>query len=117
MINWIPLNSVEQIHEIQERSKEIPCLIFKHSTSCSISGLVKHRLENFWDLEDSQVEVYFLDLLRYRSISNQVAEDYGVWHESPQILLIRDGECVYHTSHLDISVHSLKEQLGVPMDS
>lgn len=114
MINWIPLNSAEQLHEIQERSKEIPCLIFKHSTSCSISSLVKHRLENYWDLDDGLVEVYFLDLLRYRPISNQIAETYGVWHESPQVLLIRDEKCVYHTSHLDISVHNIKAQLGVP---
>ncbi|PHN08440.1 bacillithiol system redox-active protein YtxJ [Flavilitoribacter nigricans] len=117
MINWIPFNSVEQIHEIQERSKEVPCLIFKHSTSCSISALAKHRLENYWDLDDTQVEVYFLDLLRHRPISNQIAEDYGVWHESPQILLIRDGKCVYHSSHLDITVHNIKEHLEVPMDS
>ena len=117
MINWIPITSPEQIREIQERSKEIPCLIFKHSTSCSISALARHRLENAWDLNDNQVEVYFLNILRYRAISNQLAEDYEVWHESPQILLIRDEKCHYHSSHLDISVNQIKEQLEVPMDS
>lgn len=117
MINWIPFDTVEQLEEIRERSKVLPCIIFKHSTSCSISSLAKHRLENYWDLATDQVAVYFLDLLRYRAISNQIAEDYGVWHESPQLLLIRDGKCIYHTSHLDITVHNLKEQLGVPINS
>lgn len=117
MINWIPITSAEQLHEISERSKDIPCLIFKHSTSCSISSLVKHRLENYWDLDNNQLEVYFLDLIRYRSISNQIAEDYRVWHESPQVLLIRNGVCSYHGSHLDITAQNIKGELGVAVDS
>lgn len=117
MINWIPFDTVEQLSEIEERSKVLPCIIFKHSTSCSISALTKHRLENYWDIDDTQVEVYFLDLIRFRHISNLVAETFAVRHESPQILMIRDGKCVYHSSHLDITAGNIKEQLKVPIDS
>jgi bacillithiol system protein YtxJ len=117
MINWIPVVSFEQLHEIEERSKELPCIIFKHSISCSISALAKHRLENYWDMPAEVAEFYFLDLIRYRNLSNAVAETYQVRHESPQLLLIRDGACVYHSSHLDIGVQQLKTQLGVPLNS
>ncbi|MEZ4992081.1 MAG: bacillithiol system redox-active protein YtxJ [Saprospiraceae bacterium] len=112
MINWIPIVSFEQLQEIEERSKVLPCIIFKHSISCSISALAKHRLENYWDVTSEIADFYYLDLIRFRNLSNAISENYQVRHESPQLLMIRNGVCVYHTSHLDITVHQLKEQLG-----
>lgn len=109
MVNWIPLQSVAQIDAIKERSKKIPCVIFKHSTRCSISSLAKHRLEGNWDFDASSTENYFLDLIAHRDISNYIAETFSVHHESPQLLLIRDENCTYDASHLDISVQELKE--------
>lgn len=117
MINWIPIVSFEQLHEITERSKALPCIIFKHSTSCSISALAKHRLENYWDVNADAVAFYYLDLIRFRDVSNAIAEDFQVRHESPQLLLIRDGNCVYHSSHLDITAHQIKDQLGIAVNS
>lgn len=116
MVNWIPLDRAEQLQHIAQRSNQIPCIIFKHSTSCSISSLARHRLENYWDLEEDQAEFYLLDLLRHRDISNGIAEHYGVRHESPQILIIRDGHCISHSSHLDITAGGIKAHLGVRMD-
>lgn len=116
MINWIPLVSTGQLSEIMERSVALPCFIFKHSISCSISSLSKHRLEQYWDLNDGEAEFYFLDLIRHRDVSALVAGAFDVRHESPQILLIRNGRCIYNTSHLDITVDHLKEQLKVPVD-
>ena len=110
-MNWIPLESVDQINNIIERSKEVPCIIFKHSTRCSISSMAKFRLEGDWDFSNKEIEPYFLDLIAFRNISNQVAEQFSVYHESPQILLIKDGECTYDSSHLDITVNELKEGL------
>lgn len=110
-MNWIPLESVNQINQIIERSKEVPCAIFKHSTRCSISSMAKFRLEGDWDLPQKDIEPYFLDLIAHRDVSNQIAESFSVHHESPQILLIKNGECVYDSSHLDITVDELKEGL------
>lgn len=110
-MNWIPLASVDQIDKIITRSSQVPCVIFKHSTRCSISSMAKFRLEGDWDIAIDDVEPYFLDLIAHRDVSNEVAEKFSVYHESPQILLIKDGECTYDSSHLDITVEELKEGL------
>ena len=109
MIKWKNLESEAQLDALTERSKEVPCLIFKHSTTCSISAMSRARLEQKWDFDALELEPYYLDLLKFRSLSNAVAERFDVFHESPQVLLIRDGECVYDASHLDISVAELHE--------
>lgn len=110
-MNWIPLESVNQVNKIVERSKEKPCVIFKHSTRCSISSMAKYRLEGDWDLSENEVEAYYLDLIAHRDVSNYIAEELSVYHESPQIILLKNGEVVYDESHLDITVDDLKESL------
>ncbi|MCR9289735.1 MAG: bacillithiol system redox-active protein YtxJ [Bacteroidetes bacterium] len=112
-MNWIPLTSISQIDEIIQRSKEVPCAIFKHSTRCSISSMAKYRLEDDWNFPTTQVEPYFLDLIAHRDISAAIADKFSVWHESPQLLLIREGECTYDASHLDITVDELSEEFVV----
>ncbi|OZI08708.1 thioredoxin family protein [Siphonobacter sp. BAB-5385] len=100
-MNWQPLTDAEQLEAIKKESFEHPVLIYKHSTTCSISSTAKARLERQWD--DTQgISAYYLDLLRYRPLSNAIAQEFDVEHESPQVLLIRDGECVYHESHFAI---------------
>lgn len=108
-MNWIPLNTEHQVAEIIARSSQVPCLILKHSTRCSISSIAKHRLEDDWSFNPEELEPYYLDLIAHRSISANLAEEFQVHHESPQVLLIVDGECIYDASHLDISVAELKE--------
>ncbi|HFC00914.1 MAG TPA: bacillithiol system redox-active protein YtxJ [Phaeodactylibacter sp.] len=110
-MNWIPLESMEQVQQIIDRSKERPCVIFKHSTRCSISSMAKFRLEGDWDFSSEEIEAYYLDLIAHRDISAFLAEKFSVYHESPQILLIKNGECTYDASHLDITVDELKECL------
>ena len=110
-MNWKILQSVTQLKEIIERSKDTPCLIFKHSIRCNISSMIKHRLESNWHFDDKEIEVYYLNLISYRSISNEIAEIFKVQHESPQILLIQDGVCTYNASHLDIHVDAIREEL------
>jgi bacillithiol system protein YtxJ len=108
---WKFLTSEEAVDRLKERSHDMPCLIFKHSTRCSISAIARMRLEEDWSFEGSEVEPYYLDLLSYRPVSKYIAETFDVYHESPQILLIVNGECVYDTSHLDIRVDDVKEVL------
>lgn len=110
-LHWIPLTSAVEVESLKERSHTVPCLILKHSTSCNISAIAKYRLEDDWDFGTNVLEPYYLDLLRFRPISTYLAEAFDVYHESPQVLLIVDGECVYDASHLDIRVEELKEAL------
>lgn len=111
-MTWNTLNSSQGIDAIIERSHQVPCLIFKHSNRCSISFMAQKRLESTWDLPGSEVEPFYLDLISYRNISNEIASRFQVFHESPQILLIKNGECIHDASHLDISVDEIKEVLA-----
>ena len=96
---WIMLTSVDQLDAIVAASHEKPQLIFKHSTSCAISRMVLGMFGEAFDLDTEQLDLHFLDLLRYRSISNAIAEKFGVVHESPQLLVVRDGSVTVHASH------------------
>jgi len=107
-MNWKNLTDEQQLTEIREKSTERPQVIFKHSTRCSISSVAKSRLDKSPDPEG--MDFYYLDLIRYRSISNKIAELFEVHHESPQILLIKNGECIYDESHLSISIDEVKQQ-------
>jgi bacillithiol system protein YtxJ len=110
-MQWHPLNNPDQLAQIKEESKEQPVVIFKHSTTCSISATAKSRLERQWDDAGlGQVKPYYLDLLNYRPISQEIAQSFDVRHESPQLLLIKDGECQYHGSHLGINLQEVKKR-------
>jgi bacillithiol system protein YtxJ len=111
-VNWIPLTDLGQLNEIITLSETQPVLIFKHSTTCGISRMAMKQFESQFDLND-QVVSYYLDLLTYRSISNEVAARFGVEHQSPQLLLIQDGKCVFDTSHGAIDVSDLRAKFGV----
>jgi bacillithiol system protein YtxJ len=101
-MNWISLTSADQLNEI--KNHEGYSLIFKHSTRCSISMMAKRRFELDWEDLPEDMPLYFLDLISYRDLSAQVAQLFHVHHESPQLLLIKDGECVLDQSHGAISV-------------
>ncbi len=107
-MNWIDLTNVAQLAEIKEHSKVKPQLIFKHSTRCSISGVAKSRLERSTPPEN--VDFYFLDLIKNRDISSKIAEVFSVFHESPQVLLIKNGECIYDESHSGINMDEIEQQ-------
>lgn len=111
-MNWTPFSSIEQIAHITERSHTVPCLIFKHSTRCSISSIAKYRLEDSWSFSQKEIEPYFLDLIAFRDVSNAAAAEFEVHHESPQIILVWKGEVILDASHLDISVDEIKEVLA-----
>ena len=112
-MEWLQLNDEAQLKEIIEESKKEPVLIFKHSTRCSISAMVKSRLESTWKAQETDVKPYYLDLLSYRPISQKIQELFHVIHESPQALLISNGTCVYHASHIAINFPDIKNQATV----
>lgn len=109
-MNWIELTSAEQLAGIKELKGY--SLLFKHSTRCSISLIVKKTLEREWEQAADTVNLYYLDLLNFRPISAQIAANYDIRHESPQALLIKDGQCVYHASHDNISAEDILKQIG-----
>ena len=101
-MHWIHLTDEELLKQIITKSQVKPQVIFKHSTRCSISAVALQRLQKAQ--QPSDLDFYYLDLIAHRQISNKVAELFKVHHESPQILVIRDGECIYDESHLGISM-------------
>lgn len=107
-MNWILLTDENQIDELKQISAHTLCLIFKNSSTCEISHIAKWRLEKSWNLQSTEVIPYFLDLLKFRNISNKIAADFNVHHESPQVLLISNGECIYDASHLDINTEEIE---------
>ncbi|GFD82078.1 thioredoxin family protein [Alteromonas sp. KUL156] len=108
-INWTPLTSVEQIKEIKELSNKQPIAIFKHSTRCGISSMVIKRFVNSFDEELKDFKVYYLDLLSYRDVSNEIGYTFQVLHQSPQLLVVKNGEVISHASHYDIARIDLKK--------
>jgi len=110
-MNWILLTEEPQLAQIKEQSNQQPVVIFKHSTRCATSTMAKNRLER--EAPPENTLFYFLDLIRYRTVSNKVADDFQVYHESPQILVIKNGECIYEDSHNGISMQDIKVELGV----
>lgn len=109
-LNWIMLTDLGQLNEIIDSSHEKPVLIFKHSTRCSISRFALKQFENEYDLDD-KITLYFLDLLNHRDISNEIASRFEVEHQSPQVLLIKEGKCIFNASHSSIDVQDFKQFL------
>lgn len=105
-MNWIPLNQETQLDEIIAKSATIPQVIFKHSTRCSVSSMAKNRLDKKEAPEG--INFYLLDLLKYRSLSNKIAESFQVQHQSPQVLVINNGKCIYNESHSGITFDEIE---------
>ena len=110
-INWTELTDILQLQEIKAISNEKPVVIFKHSTRCSISRMALKQFEREFDLNDT-VDAYFLDLIAHRDISNEIAQRFNVYHESPQLILIKNGKAVYDVSHSDIDAEALKNKVS-----
>ncbi len=107
-MNWINLTAESQLQELIVESNTNPQVIFKHSTRCSVSSVALQRLKGSKD--KAVIDIYYLDLLLYRSLSDKIASIFKEHHESPQVLVIKNGECVYTESHLGINVKELIEQ-------
>ena len=107
-VPWHVLGTMEQLDELVEESKIKPDAIFKHSTRCGISRGVLKLFEKNYKLTDEQLKLYYLDLLQNREISNEIAMRFKVHHESPQMLVIKNGEVVHHDSHHAIEASHLE---------
>lgn len=110
-INWINLTNLDEITDIKTLSISESIFIFKHSTRCGISRMVKKQFEKLLLPNKNNIKVYYLDLLKYRNVSDAVSEVFQVRHQSPQLLIIRNEEAVKHVSHHDITTFSINKYL------
>lgn len=106
-ILWQKIDDLNQLNTIKEESKEKTVVIFKHSTRCGISRMALNRFEKNFDSDSGKLSLYLLDLLAHRNISNEIAFQFKVHHESPQLIVIQNGKAVYHASHSGIDAKDL----------
>ena len=108
---WKILSSLQELDHILANPQEKPIVFFKHSIRCGTSSYAKHRLEEGWDLDDADLDFYYLDLINHREVSNAIAQRTGVTHQSPQIIVIKAGTPVFNMSHHQISIEELNNGL------
>ena len=108
-MEWINITDINQLNSIKQASGY--SVIFKHSTRCSVSSMAKRGFEADWEAIPADTKLYFLDLIAHRDISTAMAEMFQVHHESPQTLLIKNGECILDSSHSDISAEEIAETI------
>ncbi len=112
-MEWIELNSEAELENALAASEDVPVVILKHSSICSLSSVMLGRLERSWDqVEMDGVRLYFFSVTGNRELSRQIQEVLNVRHESPQILLLRHGQCQYHTSHWGIAYKDLRNEIS-----
>lgn len=111
-MNWNKLTESTQIEELKVLSKTKPVLIFKHSTRCAISSMSLDRLLRNWKPVDrDRVEPFYLDLIAFRGLSDLIEREFGVPHQSPQVIIIRDSKAIYDESHYGISYPAIMAQV------
>ena len=99
VLPWIPLNDIQQLNHIEEKSRTKTQVIFKHSTRCGISRMVINQFVDNYNLSEKDLDLYFLDLLSYRDVSSEVGYKFQVLHQSPQLIVIKNGVVLAHDSH------------------
>ena len=107
-VGWRQLTDLGQLNEIIAESADKPVIIFKHSTRCSVSRMVLKQFEIEFDLHE-KITPYFLDLLEHRDISNEIASRFVVFHQSPQLIVIKDGNAIFNDSHGSIDAGKLEQ--------
>lgn len=108
-IPWIALNSLDQLEDIEKKSLTKPQFIFKHSTTCGISRMVINMFKSNYDITENQADLYYLDLHAYREVSNEVGYRFQLMHQSPQLLVIKNGTTVANASHGAIAEVNLQQ--------
>tara|TARA_R110002049_G_scaffold271188_4_gene448356 strand:+ start:3952 stop:4332 length:381 start_codon:yes stop_codon:yes gene_type:complete len=108
---WIPLNELRQLKHIENKSATKTQVIFKHSTRCGISSMVMRQFVSAYQLTEKDLDLYYLDLLNYRAVSTEIANKFQVMHESPQLIIIKNGAVVLHASHGQINDIDLQQYI------
>lgn len=104
---WKKIESQKDLDAAVEKSSQQKVLIFKHSTRCFISKTVLRSFEKQMQESDKNFGYYFLDLLAYRSISNEIESRFDVVHQSPQLIVLENGKAIYNASHQNIDLDKI----------
>lgn len=107
ILPWFPLDDLQQLETIKVKSSQKTQVIFKHSTRCGISRMVMNQFIDSYNFTEDDLDLYFLDILNHRDVSNEVGIKFQVWHESPQLLVVKEGVVVAHASHGQINALDL----------
>lgn len=110
-VKWNDLTEIKQLDDIVAESVQTPVIIFKHSTRCGISRMALKGFEGNYSIGEEQAKPYYLDLLNHRDISNEIANRFGIMHQSPQVIVIKNGVAVYNESHGDIDANEVKGRI------
>lgn len=110
-LNWIEINSTDELDQAIGNSNDSPAIFFKHSTRCSISSMALNRFENDWK-EEAEGTLYFIDLIKNRDVSNALSEKSNVYHQSPQAIVMKNNKTIYDASHSAISASEIIEKLN-----
>ncbi|HSK73725.1 MAG TPA: bacillithiol system redox-active protein YtxJ [Pyrinomonadaceae bacterium] len=103
--NFIEINSTEELNEVFEESGRKPVVLFKHSLTCPISAGV------YGEISRVEADIYLVVMQMARNVSNEIASRTGIRHESPQAIVLKNGEPVYHASHYDVSAEEVSSKL------
>ncbi len=109
ILPWNRLTSIDQIDQLDKESYDIPIAIFKHSTRCGTSSMALRQFEKYYSPENNSVKLYFLDLLSFRDVSNEIAIRFQVFHQSPQLIVLKNGNTIHHSSHYQIDAGLLEQ--------
>lgn len=101
---WEKISSEQDLTNAVAVSYQRKVIIFKHSTRCHISKMVLQNFEREVEASDRDIAYYFLDLISFRDLSNKIAEDFGVTHQSPQIIVLENGKATKNASHQSITL-------------
>ncbi|MGJ8660520.1 MAG: bacillithiol system redox-active protein YtxJ [Bacteroidota bacterium] len=110
-VHWKSLSSLDQLSEILDDRSSQKHVLFKHSTRCGVSAMTKRQFEKEWPADKDEINIWYLDLLKYRDISNAIAEKTGVFHQSPQAIALLNGEVRYDASHSEVSARRIIKSL------
>lgn len=111
-LNWIIIKNIEQAKSYFDNNDTF-VVIFKHSTRCSISSMALSRFEREWNLNDQEVIPLYLDIIAYRDVSDYISTQLNVVHQSPQVLLVKNGKCLFNASHNAINVSHIASRIAV----
>lgn len=109
IIPWNRLTSIDQLNVIDKESHHQPIAIFKHSSRCGTSSMALRQFEKQFSLENESVKLYFLDLISFRDVSNEIAIRFQVFHQSPQLIILKEGNTIHHSSHYQIDAGLLEQ--------
>jgi bacillithiol system protein YtxJ len=101
--HFVKITDINAFQGLIERSKERPVVIFKHSLTCPVSAGAYDQMAEFAG------EVALVEVQQARELSREIENRLGLAHESPQVIVLRNGQVVWNASHFKITADAVTE--------